>query len=61
MVCAVCDEVLSGHYVELGEQRYHEEHFNCSECAQTLLNRDFKFRDGKPVCASGCAKSEGGN
>jgi len=52
MVCAACHQPLNDSYVEIGELRYHEDHFRCSKCNLNLNDLPFRFKDGKVVCLS---------
>jgi len=52
MVCEVCGEVLENEYIEIGELRFHEDHFRCSVCQQGLVSKKFKFTNQTLFCSS---------
>jgi len=52
MVCAGCQEVITGHYMEAAFLRFHEEHFHCTKCGVSLMNQPFDIREQRPFCVS---------
>lgn len=53
-LCPTCKEPVGENYVVAGEARYHEEHFICGLCSETLINKPFFQGDsiGENYCAT---------
>lgn len=52
MICAVCNDLIPGGFVTLGESHYHPECFTCQECRQSIAGREYVISDNKLFCAS---------
>ena len=36
--------------IEMGEKKFHVDHFTCSFCQTKLANAEYYEREGKPYC-----------
>jgi len=52
--CGACKEVITGHFVDVGSNRFHTECFVCVQCKAHITGAFAEMPDG-PICES-CAK-----
>jgi hypothetical protein len=50
--CVTCSQPVTGRCIEVGEKKYHPEHFCCSSCGTPLAGKPYKEDDGDVFCAA---------
>jgi len=51
MICAKCEKpIITGNVIEMGELKFHVDHFCCAFCQKKLANAEYYEREGKPYC-----------